>query len=61
MLFLYIFLAVIITVFAVVFLFDFSQKKNAITRNFPVIGRMRNLLIKLGPPIRQYFIASNRE
>jgi glutamate synthase domain-containing protein 2 len=40
---------------------DLIQKKNTITRNFPLLGRLRDVFIKLGPPIRQYFISSNRE
>ena len=42
-------------------LYDFFQKSNTITRNFPLLGRLRNVFIKLGPPIRQYFIANNRD
>lgn len=40
---------------------DLSQKKHTLRRNFPVFGRLRYLAESLGPPIRQYFIASNRE
>ena len=42
-------------------IYDVFQKKNTITRNFPLLGRLRNVFILLGPPIRQYFIASNRD
>lgn len=45
----------------VLFVIDFSQEKNAIRRNFPLIGNLRYLLISLGPAFRQYFITSNGE
>lgn len=40
---------------------DLTQKKHTLRRNFPVLGRLRYLAESFGPPIRQYFIASNRE
>ena len=40
---------------------DLFQKENTIKRNFPVFGNLRFLFIALGPAIRQYFIASNRD
>lgn len=43
------------------FCYDYFQPKNSIIRNFPIFGRLRYLFIKLGPPIRQYLIASNRD
>ncbi len=43
------------------FFYDWFQKQNAVIRNFPIIGRLRYVFIKLGPPLRQYLIASNRD
>ena len=40
---------------------DLSQKKHAITRNFPVIGHVRYFLQELGPLLRQYFFMSDVE
>ncbi len=40
---------------------DITQTKNAIRRNFPVIGRFRNLFERLGIFFRQYFFAMDRE
>ena len=51
----------LITLLLVFLLKDVFQKKNSVIRNFPLLGRLRYLFIALGPPIRQYFIASNRE
>jgi glutamate synthase domain-containing protein 2 len=46
-----------------VFLFiaDVSQTKDAVRRNYPVIGRFRYLFIRLGEFFRQYFFALDRE
>src|SRR5689334_23896226 len=40
---------------------DISQKKHAITRNFPVIGHFRYLIEELGQPLRQYLFANDLE
>ncbi len=45
----------------VVFLFDISQRRDAIRRNFPVIGHLRPFFIHLGTFFRQYFFAMDRE
>ncbi|KAA0218079.1 FMN-binding glutamate synthase family protein [bacterium] len=38
---------------------DLLQRKHAIIRNFPLIGRFRYLMEKFGPPLRQYFFQSD--
>lgn len=40
-------------------LWDATQKKHAILRNFPVVGHFRYLLESVSPEIQQYFIESN--
>ena len=45
----------------IVFLFDISQRKQAIRRNYPVIGHFRYLFENLGKFFRQYFFAMDRE
>ncbi|MBK1724500.1 FMN-binding glutamate synthase family protein [Thiocystis violacea] len=40
---------------------DLSQTKQAIRRNYPVIGRFRSLFERLGEFFRQYFFAMDRE
>ncbi len=50
------FLALVVT-----FLVDIRQSKNAIRRNYPVIGRFRSLFQELGKFFRQYFFAMDRE
>ena len=50
-----------VLILAVLFVRDVSQTKNAIRRNFPVIGRFRGLFERLGEFFRQYFFAMDRE
>lgn len=56
-------LALGITFFVVITLFiiDISQRKDAVRRNYPVIGRFRYLFSTLGEFFRQYFFAMDRE
>ena len=39
----------------------FINKKHTITHNFPVVGHLRYMLEKVGPELRQYIVANNRE
>ncbi len=39
----------------------FFNKGHTITHNFPVVGHLRYLLEKIGPELRQYIVANNRE
>ncbi len=45
----------------VVVLYDLTQKKHAILRNFPIIGHFRYILESVGPELRQYIVTSNNE
>ena len=45
----------------IVFLHDVFNKKHTILRNFPIIGHLRYFLEKIGPELRQYLVANNRE
>ncbi|HEV2814716.1 MAG TPA: FMN-binding glutamate synthase family protein, partial [Solirubrobacteraceae bacterium] len=40
---------------------DLTQRRHAIRRNFPVVGRCRYLLEEIGPELRQYIVTSNDE
>ena len=46
---------------AVLFIRDRFFSDDNILRNFPVIGRLRYLLIEIGPELRQYIVAGNHE
>lgn len=45
----------------VLFLIDVLQTKDAVRRNYPVIGRFREIFTTLGEFFRQYFFAMDRE
>ena len=45
----------------VIYIIDASQTRDAIRRNYPVIGRFRYLFTMLGEFFRQYFFALDRE
>ena len=42
-------------------IYDVLQSRSPVLRNFPVLGHLRYLLIEIGPELRQYIVASNRE
>jgi len=54
-------LAVLFLLLAVLAIIDVMQTRHAIRRNFPLIGRLRYLLEKLGPELRQYIVTDNDE
>jgi glutamate synthase domain-containing protein 2 len=39
----------------------FFNRRHTIKHNYPVVGHLRYLLEKIGPEMRQYIVASNRE
>ncbi len=45
----------------VIFVIDIVQSKDAVRRNYPVIGRFRGIFSTLGEFFRQYFFAMDRE
>lgn len=54
-------LGVAILFFAAFFIIDVTQTRNAIRRNFPVLGRFRAFFEFFGEFFRQYFFAMDRE
>ena len=54
-------IALFVLVLAVLFVIDISQTRDAVRRNYPVIGRFRYLFSTLGEFFRQYFFAQDRE
>lgn len=55
------FAVALVTVIAVVALHDIFQKRRTILHNFPVIGHLRYFLEKIGPELRQYWVATDKE
>jgi len=45
----------------VLFIIDFTQTRDAVRKNYPVLGRFRYLFTTLGEFFRQYFFAADRE
>ncbi len=56
-----IFLGGLVVVLVVVAIYDLTQKKHAILRNFPIIGHFRYALESVGPELRQYIVTDNDE
>ena len=51
--------AVILVPVAVVAVYDITQRRHSILRNYPVLGHMRFLLEALRPEMQQYFVERN--
>ncbi len=54
-------LGLIILTVITLFIIDITQTKDAIRKNYPVLGRFRSLFSTLGEFFRQYFFAMDRE
>ena len=39
--------------------YDLSQSRHALLRNFPIVGHFRYLLEAIGPELRQYIVVDN--
>ncbi len=54
-------LASVLGFIGLVALFDILQTKHAVKHNYPVIGRFRYWLEMIGPELRQYWVADDKE
>ena len=54
-------LLIIVVLLVALLVWDLTQKRHAILRNFPVLGHFRYLLELVGPELRQYIVTSNDE
>ncbi len=52
-------IAIFLILLALVAIYDVTQKKHTILRNFPILGHMRFILEFFRPEIQQYFIATD--
>ncbi len=49
-------------ILGIIFIRDvFIQKSHTITHNYPLVGHIRYWIEKIGPELRQYIVANNRE
>ncbi len=46
---------------SLVFVHDVSQRRHTIKHNFPVVGHLRYFLEMIGPELRQYWVANDKE
>lgn len=53
--------AYLLLVIFLVAAWDLLQKKHTIRNNFPLVGHFRYMLESIGPELRQYIVANNRE
>jgi glutamate synthase domain-containing protein 2 len=53
--------AVITGLLVLLGLYDFTQPKHSILRNYPIVGRMRFMLEDAGPELHQYLVENNTE
>ncbi|MFT6479687.1 MAG: hypothetical protein ACJAVP_002840, partial [Spirosomataceae bacterium] len=53
--------AYLLLLLLLVALWDLIQKKHTIRSNFPLVGNFRYMLESIGPELRQYIVANNRE
>lgn len=54
-------IGLIVAVVAVVAIHDLRQTKHTILHNFPVVGHLRYLFERIGPELRQYWVADDRD
>jgi len=40
---------------------EFFNRRHTISHNFPLLGHLRYMLENIGPELRQYLVANNRE
>lgn len=51
-----------VAILMIVFIHDvFIQRKHTILHNFPIVGHIRYLLEEVGPEMRQYWVATDKE
>ncbi len=53
--------AYLLLLLVIIFIRDILNKEHTIKHNFPIIGHLRYLLESIGPEMRQYIVANNRE
>lgn len=53
--------ALLAALFVAVLVYDLTQKRHTILRNFPIVGHFRYWLEAVGPELRQYIVTDNDE
>src|SRR5919112_378970 len=52
---------IVVGLLAAVAVYDLTQKRHTILRNFPLVGHLRFILEAIGPELRQYIVTDNDE
>jgi glutamate synthase domain-containing protein 2 len=52
-------LLVLVGLLVLVVIYDLTQRRRAVLRNFPIIGHFRYILEGIGPELRQYIVTGN--
>jgi glutamate synthase domain-containing protein 2 len=52
---------VLVVALGLLTVYDLTQKRHAILRNYPVVGHLRYILERVGPELRQYIVTDNDE
>ncbi|RDI41024.1 FMN-binding glutamate synthase family protein [Falsibacillus pallidus] len=50
-----------LVIFGIIWLKDEKQEEHSVLRNYPVLGKMRYILEKIGPELRQYLFHNDNE
>lgn len=53
--------AILLVIALLIIVRDVLQRRHTIVHNFPLVGHIRYLLESIGPELRQYIVANNRE
>jgi glutamate synthase domain-containing protein 2 len=51
----------LLVMLAGIVVYDLTQRKHAVVRNFPIIGHFRYIFEAVGPELRQYIVTGNNE
>ena len=54
-------IGLVVLIFLTMALRDFTQRSNPLKRNFPLMAMGRYFLAAVGPPLRQYLFANDKE
>ncbi|MEE9393323.1 MAG: FMN-binding glutamate synthase family protein [Planctomycetota bacterium] len=52
---------IVLVIIVYMTVYDIFQKRHAIRHNYPLVGRLRYFLEMIGPELRQYWVANDRE
>src|SRR5262245_63330715 len=54
-------LEIVFVPLALLGIYDYTQSRHSILRNYPIVGRMRFMLEDMGPELHQYLVESDTQ